>query len=187
MCIILMFECFTYSGLLDLLQYLTSQKYRGRLGALSETLSKHFKVDIPVTATSTISPACLQNALDSLEREQENQEADNEKSHSHPTDEYKKSLKLAMECSSVEDLVYLWEMFQQGGAAHHLDRIANMLSELSGKRITLSSSIDLQEFKEALEDTVESANDPDVGPSKITDLMKDVCKGQEKYLPLPGK
>ncbi|XP_053382869.1 uncharacterized protein LOC123540271 [Mercenaria mercenaria] len=151
MCIILMFECVTYSGLLDLLQYLTSQKYRGRLSALAETLSTHFKVDIPVTATSTISPACLQNALDKLEHENEKQEAVN--CHSHPSDESKKSLKLLMECSSVKDLVYLWEMFQKGGAAEYLDRIADTLSECSGERITLSSSINLEEFKAALEDT----------------------------------
>ncbi|XP_053382785.1 uncharacterized protein LOC128549656 isoform X6 [Mercenaria mercenaria] len=152
MCIILMFECFTYSGLLDLLQYLTSQKYQRRLSALTETLSTHFKVDIPVTATSTISPECLQHAYDDLaEHEREQQETEN--CHSHPSDESKKSLKLSMECSSVEDLVYLWEMFQQGGASHYLDRIADKLSAYSGKKITLSSSLNLEEFKEALEDT----------------------------------
>ncbi|XP_053382781.1 uncharacterized protein LOC128549656 isoform X2 [Mercenaria mercenaria] len=166
MCIILMFECFTYSGLLDLLQYLTSQKYQRRLSALTETLSTHFKVDIPVTATSTISPECLQHAYDDLEHEREQQETEN--CHSHPSDESKKSLKLSMECSSVEDLVYLWEMFQQGGASHYLDRIADKLSAYSGKKITLSSSLNLEEFKEALEDTLGSAVDAEGGRSKIT-------------------
>ncbi|XP_053382767.1 uncharacterized protein LOC123541458 isoform X2 [Mercenaria mercenaria] len=172
-CIILMFECFTYSGLLDLLQYLTSQKYQRRLDGLTETLSTHFEVDIPVTATSTISPECLQNALDDLKCEREKQETEN--CHSHPTDESKKSLKLAMECSSVEDLVYLWKMFQQGGAAYYLDRIADKLSEYFGKRITLSSSLNLEEFKKALEDTLESAEDADVGASNITGKQV-ICK-----------
>ncbi|XP_053382779.1 uncharacterized protein LOC123540485 isoform X2 [Mercenaria mercenaria] len=168
MCIILMFECFAYSGLLDFLQYLTSQKYQRRLSALTETLSTHFKVDFPVTATSTISPSCLQNALDDLaEHERERREA--EKCQVNPNGEYKKSLKLAMECSSVEDLEYLWNMFQQGGAAHYLDRIADMLTEYSGERITLSSSIDLEAFKEALEDTVRSDAGADCGTSKNTE------------------
>ncbi|XP_053392307.1 uncharacterized protein LOC128554989 [Mercenaria mercenaria] len=151
MCIILMFECSTYSGLLDLLQYLTSQKYHRRLGVLAETLSTHFNVDIPVMATSKILPASLQNALDNLaECEQKKQNAEN--CHSHHGDEYKKSLKLGIECSSVEDLVYTWKMFQQGGAAHYLDNIADTLSEYSGKKITLSSSLNMEEFKTALED-----------------------------------
>ncbi|XP_045202430.2 uncharacterized protein LOC123555909 [Mercenaria mercenaria] len=166
MCIILMFECFTYSGLLDLLQYLTSQKYQHWLSALAETLSTHFKVDVPVTATSAITPACLKNALDDLERKREEREAEN--CHSHSNDESKKSLKLAMECSSVKDLVYLWEMFQKGGASHYLDRIADTLSEYYGKKISLSSSIDLEEFKEALKDTGETFESKysDVRPPK---------------------
>lgn len=60
-----------------------------------------------------------------------------------------------MRVNSLAGLVHVWDMFHGGGAQNHLNAIAEALSEYVGSKVTLKASLNVEKFKQALEEAGE--------------------------------
>ena len=57
-----------------------------------------------------------------------------------------------MQANDLQGLLNIWEMFECGGAQNQLNQIAEALSEYVGSKITITASVDKQNYKVALQE-----------------------------------
>jgi hypothetical protein len=66
--------------------------------------------------------------------------------------EYSRSIRLSMRVNDLQGLVNIWDVFNGGGAQNQFNQIAELLSEYVGSKISITASVDVPKFKEALEE-----------------------------------
>ncbi|XP_053389881.1 uncharacterized protein LOC128552846, partial [Mercenaria mercenaria] len=137
-CVVIKFSYETYEQLLKLLVYLDSEDIKLRLAKLAALLSHHLQTKEELHLSTSLSIKCLQNILDELEKESRS--------------EYKRTIQIPIQFESVEGMAHVWNYFENGGATNSLNKLSEALSAKLGTKITLTSSLNVDQFKSALDD-----------------------------------
>ncbi|XP_053388623.1 uncharacterized protein LOC123545995, partial [Mercenaria mercenaria] len=177
-CIILKFECRSYAGMLCLLHKLQSPEFRVHLNDIADVLMRLYQHDFPINISSKVTTECLQSVLiDIIKTVHEEEQSigcfevvsDNKMQHSDGNEtqlkqftddddcqvvESTKALKLALECESKDGLFHILNMFKEDSLSGRLTSIADSLSRLYQKKITLKASLNVEEVMTALEEAV---------------------------------
>ncbi|XP_053378699.1 uncharacterized protein LOC123526889 [Mercenaria mercenaria] len=137
-CVVIRFSYKTYEQLLKLLVYLDSDDIKLRLAKLAALLSHRLQTKEQLHLSTSLSIKCLQNILDELETESRS--------------EYKRTVRLPIQFESVEGMAHVWNYFENGGATNSLNKLSEALSAKLGTKIKLTSSLNVDQFKSALDD-----------------------------------
>lgn len=132
-------KCTTLQEVMELLYYMDSKVFHGMCEDLAVAVKEELKTDEKLFVVCEFSEENMQKNLEAIRNENV---------------QYTRSINLAMKVNSVQGLLHIWEMFEGGKAQNQLNNIAEALSDHVGSRVNLQASLDLEQFRRALEDTV---------------------------------
>ncbi|XP_053381747.1 uncharacterized protein LOC123540986 [Mercenaria mercenaria] len=128
----------SYTGLLSFVQYLNSEQFQDRLNGISRALKK--RTGHVVTLSACIAQESLYDLHKHLEEECKNLKCI-------------RSVVLPVQCKGIIDLNHIWKLLQMGGADRHLERLSEILTKIVGGKVTLTTSVNLKQFEQALLET----------------------------------
>ncbi|XP_053382777.1 uncharacterized protein LOC128549655 [Mercenaria mercenaria] len=131
----------SYRGLQSFVQYLNSEQFQDRLNDISRALKN--RTGHVVTLSAYIAQESLYDLLRHLEEECKSLKCT-------------RSVVLPVQCKGIMDLNHIWKLLQTGGADRHMDRLSEILTKIVGRKVTLTTSVDLKQFELALIETEKS-------------------------------
>ncbi|XP_053381448.1 uncharacterized protein LOC128549136 [Mercenaria mercenaria] len=146
-CVFIWVRCNTYKGLRGILEYIESPRIAQRLDKLSEAVMT--SLNISCKFSCSIVPSSLRSLRARLYAEEDGE-------NDSPV-KYKSSIIVPIRCKTVHGLSRIWEMVE-GGETQKFEDFSQTISNVVGSQVTVTASIDLHEFSEAVQkiDTFES-------------------------------
>ncbi|XP_060592133.1 uncharacterized protein LOC132746875 [Ruditapes philippinarum] len=136
-------ECKSYRILLDVIGYFESLQCLERLEVVASVLRKHFGTENRLSLTCNFDDENMKSLFEAIKTE---------------NIEYSRSIRLSMRVNDLQGLVNIWDVFNGGGAQNQFNQIAELLSEYVGSKISITASVDVPKFKEALEEAIKQTS-----------------------------
>ncbi|XP_060554382.1 uncharacterized protein LOC132715404 [Ruditapes philippinarum] len=139
-CIRFVIRCKSYTGLLELLEYLDSNTFDQRIQDITTALRK--QTEISIFLTVVVSADSLQQIKKNLIQNQMATESCKPRS---------RTVNLPVRSRNIRSIEHVWKLFQEGDINPHLFNISRILSTIVGDDIGITSSINLKKLKQSLQ------------------------------------
>ncbi|XP_053392031.1 uncharacterized protein LOC128554741, partial [Mercenaria mercenaria] len=138
-CVLLKFECTTYTSILQMLRYLESESFLELLKELASAVNTDLPdAKGPFRVDATVTTDCMTELLDALRAE--------------TSSRYTRSIRMQTEVQTVHGVKHIWSLFEKGGVTNTLQKLSEAVFDELKTRITITPSIDVGQVYDALKE-----------------------------------